>query len=352
MLSRHAENLYWLGRYLERADNVARLADANFQANIEQFQADGEEAWDAVIEALGAQEVFAAMRSQRPALDPSEFVVYSVGHPQSVRSTIAQARALARELREYLSREVFEEINRLYLTSMAAATGEQGRRIFTNDVRRMVAATLGLFHHTVVNTEASDWFRCGLYLERADMTSRIIDSKYFVLLPSAAEVGGPIDRYQWSAVLRSASALEAYHKRYREAVTGPRVAELLLFDPGFPRSLIYCVEHLHDHFESAIEGSSSPQTVFPAREIALMGLDLRAASMGGVIETGLHEFLDEFQARLAQVDQALTEHIFNPFTAAPLLSAYQGGTQAQAQGQILGQGWITGQRRSQTSRDV
>lgn len=308
MLSRVAENLYWLGRYLERADNLARLADAHALVSVEQLTGGESSSWKAVIEALGATEAYEAARAEHPGLGAEDFVLHSTLYPQSVQSTINQARSLARELREHLSREVFEEINRLYLSSTEPSP--EGLREFTATVRRRVAATTGLFDHTVLRTEGSAWFRCGMYLERADMTSRIVDSKYFVLLPTSAEIGGPLDQAQWMSVLRSASALEAFRKRHRDAVSGPGVAGLLLFDPEFPRSLAFCVNELRRNFEAAVEGSPVPHIVYPSREIILLQLDLRAADVRGVIRSGLHEFLDEFQGRLIAVGSALAEHIF------------------------------------------
>ena len=319
MLSRVAENLYWLGRYLERADNVARLADANFQATIEQLPAGAGQGWEAVVNALGAHDLYAAALAERPTLTLAEFVLHAGEYPQSVRTTIGRARSLARELREHLSREVFEEINRLYLAypGAARAADERSTRAFTGSVRRTVAAIIGLFDNTVLLTEGREWFRCGVFLERADMTSRIVDSKYFVILPSPDDVGGPLDRYQWLAVLRSASALEAFRKRYRGAVSGPRVADLLMFDPEFPRSLTFCVAALKRHFERAVEGANTPSVVEPEREITLLALDLRAADVRDVISHGLHEFLDEFQLRLIRIDDALTQHLFRALPEDP-----------------------------------
>jgi uncharacterized alpha-E superfamily protein len=311
MLSRVAENLYWLGRYLERADNLARLADAYTLASAEQLTVSDRVSWRAVIEALGAIEAYDAARAANPALRPEDFVIHAATYPQSVRSTINQARSLAREVREHLSREVFEEINGIYLA--ATDSTPDGMRDFTDIVRRGIASTIGLFDHTVLWNEGSSWFRCGIYLERADMTSRIIDSKYFVVLPEDAEIDGPLDRAQWKAVLRSASALEAFRRRHRSAVSGATVADLLLFDEEFPRSLAFAVAGLRAGFEAATRGSRMTGTVYPTREIVMLQLDLRAANIQGAIRTGLHEFLDDFQGRLIRVNNVLSDHIFQSF---------------------------------------
>src|SRR5262249_6162807 len=147
--------------------------------------------------------------------------------------------------------------------------------------------------------------------------SRIIDAKYFILLPDRDEVGGPLDRYQWMAILRSASALEAFRKRHRGAVTAERVIDLLMFDPEFPRSLLFCVTSFKQHFERATVLSPAQQTIHAAREAALLELDLRAATAVEVIEDGLHEFLDDVELRLLRIDGALFDHLLHAQPAAP-----------------------------------
>ena len=310
MLSRVAENLYWLGRYVERADNVARLADVNFQVTTELAPAGGGQAWDAVISALGGREAYTAAVATSPALTPPEFVVHSLDNPRSLSATITSARNLARELREHVSREVFEEINRLYLETSGARHSEEARRSLYASVRRTVASILGLFDNTVLFTEGREWFRCGVFVERADMVTRIIDAKYFILLPSVEDVGGPVDSSQWMAILRSGSALEAYRKRHSVAVTGPRVAGLLMFDSEFPRSLLFCVEALRLHYERATQATPASRAVPAVREITLLELDLRSGDARDVIGHGLHQFLDDVQLRLISIGAAMTEHVF------------------------------------------
>jgi len=318
MLARTAENLYWLGRFLERAENVARLADVNLQASTEQLVGSPAEAWEAVIATLGAQEEYEAAQEQiqggsgavQVQVSPADFLIFSPQYSISLVSTIGRARALARETREYLSREVFEEINRLYLSTTRASTQQQALPALYANVKRSVAAILGLFDNTVVLSEGREWFRVGVFLERADMTARIIDTKYFVLLPSVDDVGGPIDRYQWMAVLRSASALEAFRKQHRGAVSGPRVVSMLMFDRNFPRSLAFSVAALRRHFERATVDTPDSRAIRAARETALLELDLRAADASNVIHKRLHEFLDEYEGRLNAIDRALAEDIF------------------------------------------
>jgi len=334
MLSRVAENLYWLGRYLERAENVARMAEVNYNASVEQRADGGEDAelWSALLGALDAREAFEAAHRTDPTLSPGHWLIFSEANPASLRSTVGLARSLARELREHVSREVFEEINLLYL-SAARAPHATGMRPFTASVKRTVAAIIGLFDNTVLLNEGREWLRCGLFIERADMTSRIVDAKYFILLPSPQDVGGTLDTYQWMGILRSASALEAFRKRYRGAITGVHVAELLMLDEDFPRSLRFCVAALARHFERATEATPRAQALPAARELAVLQLELGAAYAAEIVESGLHEFLDEFQVGLGRIHHAMTDGMFRASPVAfalmqagwPLQSRLRGG---------------------------
>ena len=317
MLSRVAENLYWLGRYLERAENVARMAEVNYNASVEQRASGGDDAelWSALIGTLDARKEYAAALAATPDLSPGDWLIFSEANPNSLRSTVSLARSLARELREHISREVFEEINLLYL-SATRAPHTAGMRPFTASVKRTVAAIVGLFDNTVLLNEGREWLRCGLFIERADMTSRIVDAKYFILLPSPEDIGGTLDTYQWMGILRSASAMEAFRKRYRGAITGIRVAELLTLDKDFPRSLQFCVGAFNLHFERATEATPRQQALPAARELALLQLDLGAAEAEAIVRTGLHEFIDEFQTRLGRVHNAITDGIFRAVPTA------------------------------------
>lgn len=317
MLSRVAENLYWLGRYLERAENMARIAAVNYRASFEERAAGEDEAvqWDALVHAIGSDEGYLEARAARPDLQPGEWLLFSAENPGSLRSTVGRARGLARELREHISREVFEEINLLYLASNEADP-RRGLRPYTATVQRGVAATFGLYDNTVLYDEGREWFRCGMYIERADMTSRIIDAKYYMLLPSIADVDGPLDRYGWLAILRSASAHEAFRKRYRGSIRGERVAELLILDAAFPRSLRFCVSALGRHFGLATAGAPRMHSLPVTRELALLDLDLGSTGIGEVMRTGLHEFLGEFQGRVNRVHNSTMNDILRALPAS------------------------------------
>ncbi len=317
MLSRVAENLYWLGRYLERAENMARIAAVNYRASVEERSPDEDEAvlWDALIRAIGSNAAYRAAAESEGELAPGQWLIFSPRNPGSLRSTIGRARGLARELREHISREVFEEINQLYLASSDSAPS-RGLRSYTALVQRGIAATIGLYDNTVLFDEGREWLRCGMFIERADMTSRIIDAKYYMLLPSLADVDGPLDRYHWLAILRSASAHEAFRKRYHGSIQGPRVAELLMLDSAFPRSLRFCVTALERHYKLATAGTPRMRALPVARELALLDLELSSTSTDDIIRDGLHEFLREFQARLNRIHSSVMDDILHAVPAS------------------------------------
>ena len=313
MLSRLAESLYWLGRHLERAENVARMVQVDYHASVESGAVTGVESstWDALIAATGADDSFDEARAADPNHSPADHLVLARDNPNSIRSTVARARELARTLRPHISREVWEEVNTLHLSlSQRRTVSEHELYDLCGSIKRSVETVFGLYDNTVLFDEGRDWFRCGIFIERADMTSRILDTKYHLLLPAVAEVGGPLDRYQWMAILRSASAWEAFRKAGRGEITGTRVASMLLFSPEFPRSVRFCVRALLRHFGNATELTPPAQRVGAQRLITLLELDLAAMDVRQTIEIGVHEYLDELQLRLIDIDRALTNDIF------------------------------------------
>ena len=312
MLSRVAENLYWLGRYLERAENVARMARADHEAALEGVRmTEGGSVWEGLLAATDSQAAYDAAVAGDPGLSAADFLLFADVNPGSLRATVEAARSAAMGLREHISREVWEEINALHLSLSSRRTSvEADLEDVCVAIRRRIQTVLGLYDNTALRDEGREWFRCGLFIERADMTSRILDAKYHILLADPTEVGGPLDRFQWMAILRSASAFEAFHKIGRREISGHAVADLLAFNRSFPRSLAFSVMALRRHYEQATAETPPARQVGALRKIMNIELDLGALAIGEVMRAGLHEFLDDFQARLIEVDQALAGDIF------------------------------------------
>lgn len=313
MLARVAEDLYWLGRYLERAENAARIADVEYHASSEggQLVGDPNATWDALVAATGSRAAFDQERATQSALSPADFLLLSPRNPNSVRSSVGQARARARTLREHLSREVWQEINALHLTLGRRGVDPDELHDLCSVVKRSVASVFGLYDNTALQDEGRDWFRCGTFIERADMTSRILDAKYHVLLPPSAEVGGPLDRFQWMAVLRSASAWEAFLKSGHTEIAGDRVTDLLIVRRDFPRSLAFCVMALRRHVLQACARTPSRWRVPAERAVTLLDIELAALDIEEIVARGLHEFLQSFQSLLVEIDRAIADHIFH-----------------------------------------
>ena len=321
MLSRVAENLYWLGRYLERAENIARMARVEHEVSLES----GQEIWHSLVSTTASNQLFWDTLIESPELSHSEFLIYSMQNPASLRSTLLRARELARGLREHISREVWEEINGLYLfLGLRKQYTANDIHDFCAETQRRTQTILGLYDNTVLRDEGREWFRCGMYLERADMTSRIVDAKYHILLPRGDAVGGAFDRFQWVAVLRSASAREAYRRMGNSEVDGVNVAQLLIFSQEFPRSLAFCVQALQRHCQLATAQTPKRRRAAAERGIALLHLDVGAMDMEQLLDDGLHEFIDAFQQRLIEIDRAITDDIFRAEPSA-------GQTQHQVQ---------------------
>ena len=309
MLARVAENLYWLGRYIERAENQARLIDVERQTGTVRAYGGGDP-WEFVLDTLGAESAFRTARETDPGLTGEQYLVYSAQSPFSIRTSVTSARTLAMELREHSSREVFEAINRLFHSVNAAANGATDLGSMLQQIRNSVATVFGLFENTVLHSEGVHWFRFGHLLERADMTSRIVDAKYFINLPSTSEVGGPVDRHQWRGVLRSTSALEAYHKTFLGSIRVDRVIDLLFLNPVFPRSLLYCINSMRDEFALATVKTPPAWTLRGARELVVTQLEFQATTGRQIVAQGLHEFIDSFQETLIRIDRGLTDNLF------------------------------------------
>lgn len=308
MLARVAENCYWLGRYLERAENMSRLIDVA-RITISEHTTESDP-WGTVLETLGAKGAYTRAHANDEGLTAERFVLDTSESPASIVSTVRKGRSLAVELREHTSRGVFEEINRLYLRLAGGNSVSHARPEVTREIRRSVATVYGLFENTVLRTEGTNWFRLGQMFERADMMSRIVDAKYFMRLTSVEEVGGTIDRYQWRGILLSASGLEAYRKSFRRPIRLDHVLDLLFFNPDFPRSLVFCVAEINAEFQAATQHAPPNCTLDAAKELALLNLELRSLDGQTVIKQGMHEFIRVFQCRLGRIDVALRDNLF------------------------------------------
>ncbi len=325
MLSRVAHSLYWMSRYIERAENLARLLDVNHQLLLD-FHGFNDttikDHWDSILASSGDEELFLKHYETADSRSVTEFFAFDLRNPNSILSCVYSARENARMVRDQISLEMWETINELYLFLYNRKADEiraTGANEFFASVKRGAHLFQGLTSSTYSRNEGWEFLEFGKYLERADKTTRILDVKYHILLPSANDVGGAVDTAQWQAVLRSASALEAYRRFYVREILPWKAAEFLIFSDSFPRSLHYCVARVDELLRRILgENAARPRTA-AARASRRLLADLQSLTITEVLqEQGLHEFLLETQKALDRIGGAVVETtMFYPAEAEP-----------------------------------
>ena len=241
MLSRTADNLYWLSRYVERAEYLARILEVTQRLTTLplSYVGTGNE-WESAVATAGCAGAFSAHYSEANEETVTEFLCFSTANPSSIRSCFELARTNARAVRTALTMEMWDAINGTWLQLKRFGNGPTSREEFMRFLRWVQEASLrfdGRAYRTMLRNDAYWFSRLGLYQERADNTARILDVKFHLLLPTNERVGGPLDYFQWSAILRSVSALTAYHWVYKESVKPWLIADLLILKDEMPRSL-------------------------------------------------------------------------------------------------------------------
>lgn len=311
MLSRVANSIYWLARYVERAENVARLIGVNLNLLLDQPTGTKEQ-WRPLVAITGDEAGFSKRYGEASRQNVIDFLTFDAENPNSVVSSLRAARENARSVREAISSEMWEQINGFYLMvrdPLARKSVDNDPHDFFTQVKLASHLFLGVTDTTLTHNEGWHFARLGRLLERADKTSRILDVKYFVLLPSVQDVGTPLDSLQWAALLRSASGFEMYRKRYGRIVPD-RVVEFLMLDRDFPRAMLFCVTQARESLHAISGTSLGAFTNVAEQRLAQLHADLAYSSVTEVVSTGLHEFLDDFQLRLNKVDDAVFETFF------------------------------------------
>ncbi|MCX7899368.1 MAG: alpha-E domain-containing protein [Methylocystis sp.] len=300
MLSRSADNLYWLARYMERADFVARILQASRRLTaLPKAYGGAESEWESVLISTGASAAFHASGRPLGGVKVVDFLAFPQDNPGSIVNCIEQARANGRAVRTALTIEMWETINEGYLklksvdAARVAHDGEELGRLL-DSVKQMSLAYDGGAYRTMLRNDAYWFSRVGTAIERADNTARLLDVKYHVLLPEKEAVGGSLDYFQWSAVLRAVSANTAYSWVYRESLKPWLVADLLILRPEMPRSLISCYEAAMRHLDRLARSHGRQG---PAQRLARATHSrLEALSIDSVFQGGLHEFIQDFIA--------------------------------------------------------
>ena len=305
MLRRIADHLYWAARYLERAQWRARLVDVNYHLNLE-VPPRAADPWEPLLGITGEREPFAQRYARAEEASVVDFFTFDRGNPSSIRSCIEAARTNLSSLRNIISSEMWLQMNELYLDSREWSPrmlASEGFSAFFTDLRNHFYSITGIVRSTMPRDLSYDFLEIGTMLERADNVARLLDVKYHYLLPRLEDIGGPSDGRQWAAVLRSASALEAFRKIYGFAIRIDRVVEILLFDPNFPRSARFSAERLAAATEriAAQGGSHLMQQQVTDSLLTL----LRTHSADQAITGGLHEFLLKVEHECAAISNSL-----------------------------------------------
>ena len=307
MLSRTAENLFWLSRYVERADYLARILEATSRLSMLPAAGDGSE-WTSALVTAGCYDAFTATHGTPTAETVTEYLAFSEDNPSSIRRCLETARSNARAVRTALTVEMWETINGAWLelqkVDRRSFTGGRVSR-FTDWVKDIALRIDGSGHRTMLRNDAYWFTRLGFYVERADNTARILDVKYHILLSEASAVGGGLDYSQWAAILRSVNALTAYRWVYREGLRPWLIADLLILNQELPRSLAACYGHIVSHLDS-LSGAYGRQGK-SQRFARTVQTALQNTSIEKVFQIGLHEFLTRFISDNGRVAGAVTE---------------------------------------------
>lgn len=295
MLGKTAGGLTWMFRYLERADNMARLVETGLRMALTRSGRTDEE-WRSVLSTAGVEELYTALGKEVDATSVIDFLLRDTNNPSSVLSCVASARTNARLVRTALTREVWEATNEFWMK----ANGALAKPVKVADlpellrlIKSQAAQVRGALHGSMLRNEIYNFARIGSFIEQADNTARIVDVKYYVLLPSHAYVGSSLDNVQWENILRSVSA----HQAFRWLNPGPTqpkaIADFLILDHRFPRSLAYCYQKLVSNLSYLANGAVAGQELESCDLAQDIYSRLRDSDIDQIFDVGLHEFLME-----------------------------------------------------------
>ncbi len=313
MLSRTADHLFWLSRYMERAENTARMLDVNYQTSLlPQSAAAAEQSWRGILSISELSDDYQKRYGDIDSKRVKDFIVRDESNPSSILSCLREARENARAVRGTLTTEVWETTNHTWLEFKrlidSGLLARDPSRLF-EWVKFRSHLSRGVTVGTMLQDEAFHFIRIGSFLERADNTARLLDVKFHAM-ENNLESEAAIDFYHWSAVLRSVSGLEIYRKVYSNAIAPDKVAELLMLRPNMPRSLAHCMGQLFNNLKR-VANDQSTETL---RQAGSLHADIEYARIDEILETGLHRFLSSFLERIGQLGMGISRDFLMPRT--------------------------------------
>jgi len=321
MLSRVAHSLYWMARYIERAENIARLVDVNLQLLLDLRELDEKKLaayWLPIVQATGDDKEFFKLHKRATGQAVTEFLVFQNENPNSIVQSICAARENARMVRDQLTLELWEELNRLYLfvrSPQARKVWDRSPSEFFQEIKAGSLHLIGIASATLIHDEGWWFVQTGQFLERADKTTRILDVRHETLPERGTpKIVSQTNTLEWAAVLRSCSAWDAYKTFYGADMHPRLVAEFLIFNDSFPRSVRFCVSELNRavrRVSGVAEGNfSNDAEKLTGRFLA----ELQFSTVDEIFDRGLHQYLDEAQTKLNDIGEALFRaYIFQPF---------------------------------------
>lgn len=311
MLSRIANTMYWMNRYVERAENYARFMDVNFNLSLESTP-DAIQQWKPLVVITGDWDLYESLYETVE----KEKVIYFLGfdhqNPNSVYNSICHARENARAIRPELTKEVWEKINYLYYFVKEGlekkSWKENDPRLFFKKVKEGCQLLYGILAISISRNDGWHFGKIGQLIERADKTSRVLDVKYHILLTTPQAVGTPFDLAQWAALLKSVSAYDMYRKKYGK-LTALNISEFLILDKVFPRSINFCLIEAEKSI-NAITGNEGGFTNTAEKQLGKLRSQLEFTDVNDIFDSGLHEYIDSFQKRLNEVSTAIYDSFF------------------------------------------
>jgi uncharacterized alpha-E superfamily protein len=309
MLARTADSLYWVSRYIERAECLARILDATLRlSNLPTSYGGAGTEWQSAVATAGCEEAFAKVYDKANEMNVREFIAFSPDNPSSIRNCLEIARSNARAVRTALTSEMWDAINGAWLELQKFDSARMDREGFSRFIEWVKGVSLafdGSAYRTMLRNDAYWFSRLGVYVERADNTARILDVKYHVLLPDSEAVGGSLDYFQWTTILREVSALTSYHWVYREAVKPWLVADLLILNQQMPRSLAGCYDNISRFLDALGEAYGRHG---PAQRQGRKTLTkLNNMAIADVFQQGLHEFITDFVKENDRLGSTISE---------------------------------------------
>jgi uncharacterized alpha-E superfamily protein len=311
LLGRTANGLYWMNRYIERTENMARLVDAGLRMALTRSESAADE-WTSVVVSAGAECAFRERHEEFSVDTVCDFLLRDPTNPSSVLSSMETARNNARMVRTALTRDTWESINEAWMTLkriLAQPLDPADLPAQLDAIKRETALIRGAFHGTMLRNEIFEFAQLGTFVERADNTARILDVKYYVLLPSISWVGSSLDNYQWESILRSVSAHRSYRWVYDAEYRPTNIADYLILNGRMPRSLLFCYRNISASLNLLADEYGTRHKCHAMAEKTLAGLTV--GSIKDIFDAGLHEFLDAFIADNNRLgDQVAADYSF------------------------------------------